>query len=152
MPKMVLRLGILAGISTGVWLLISQSRRFIEAQRQQALTTAPLSMPTESDSSNGQTPEAPAVQVRILAFKSPNCQQCRQMQTPALQRVLEARGDVVTVVDVDATSEHELVETYRVMTVPSTVLLDATGQPQAINYGFANTQRLLDQVDEILSK
>jgi len=76
-------------------------------------------------------------QVRILAFKSPDCQQCRQLQEPALQRVLQVRGDVVAVVNVDATSEHELVQTYRVLT-PSTVLLDATGQAQAINYGFTN--------------
>ena len=56
------------------------------------------------------------------------------------------------VVDVDAPSEQELVQTYHVMTVPSTVILDARGQAQAINYGFANTQRLLTQIDEVLAQ
>jgi hypothetical protein len=34
--------------------------------------------------------------------------------------------------------------------LPSTVIMDAEGRTHAVNYGFANTQRLLDQVDEIL--
>jgi hypothetical protein len=33
--------------------------------------------------------------------------------------------------------------------VPTTVVLDATGRARAVNYGFTNTQRLLEQVDEV---
>ena len=54
--------------------------------------------------------------------------------------------------EVDAATEHDLVQTYRVMTVPSTVVLDTNGNAHAVNYGFANTNRLLSQVDEILTK
>jgi len=97
-------------------------------------------------------PEADRSRVRILAFSSADCRQCHQLQTPALQRVVAARGDAVTVIEVDATSQHELAETYHVLTVPSTVVLNAAGQAQAINYGFANTQRLLAQIDEILAQ
>jgi hypothetical protein len=35
--------------------------------------------------------------------------------------------------------------------VPTTVVLDETGKAHAINYGFANLQRLLEQVDAILT-
>src|SRR6266700_2192365 len=31
-------------------------------------------------------------------------------------------------------------------------VLDAGGRAHAVNYGFANTQRLLDQVDEVLAQ
>jgi hypothetical protein len=30
--------------------------------------------------------------------------------------------------------------------------MDAKGRAHAVNYGFANTQLLLDQVDEVLAK
>ena len=38
------------------------------------------------------------------------------------------------------------------MTLPSTVIMDAAGRTRAVIYGFANTERLLDQVDEVLAQ
>jgi len=66
--------------------------------------------------------------------------------------VLEARGDLISVVDIDASSSPELVQRYQVLTVPTTVVLDAAGQAHAVNYGFANTKRLFEQVDGVLAK
>ncbi|SRR5581483_5525749 len=152
MLEMLLRLTVLLCIGAVVQFLISLSRRFIEAQRQQALAAAPLSTLAVSDTIAASMPEIDLSRVRILAFKSADCRQCHQLQDPALQRVVEARWDTVTVVDIDATTEYELVQAYHVLTVPSTVVLDATGQAHAINYGFANTQCLLEQVDEALVK
>jgi len=89
--------------------------------------------------------------VRILAFSSEDCRQCHQLQTPALQKVRETLGDTVAIVDIDATKEAELVERYRVLTVPTTVVLDREGHALAVNYGFANTRKLLEQIDEVLA-
>ena len=152
MQEIVIRLGLLLLIGTLAWLLIQLFRGFIETQRRQALTAAPLRNLSFPESTESEQPAAAHSHVRILAFSSEDCRQCHQLQAPALQRVVMARGNIVTVVEVDATTEHELVQTYRVMTVPSTVILDATGRAQAINYGFANTQRLLTQVDEVLAQ
>jgi thiol:disulfide interchange protein len=152
MQDIVIRLGVLLIIGTTAWLLIQLCRRFIEVQRRQALAAAPLStLPIAAKVVRDQ-PENDRSRVRILAFSSADCRQCHQLQEPALQRVVAARGDAVTVIEVDATSQRELVEAYHVLTVPSTVLLNTAGQAQAINYGFANTQRLLTQVDEVLTK
>jgi thiol-disulfide isomerase/thioredoxin len=74
------------------------------------------------------------------------------MQAPALQRVVEARNNVVSVIDIDTSSSSELAQRYQVLTVPTTVVLDAAGQAHTVNYGFANTKRLLEQVDEVLAK
>ncbi|GCE11974.1 thioredoxin family protein [Tengunoibacter tsumagoiensis] len=150
MQDIGIRLGILVLICVVVWLLIQVSRRFIEAQRQQALAATPYLHPGLERIGDHQQSEAS--QVRILAFSSEDCRQCHQLQAPALQRVLEARGSTVSVIDVDATTEHDLVQTYHVMTVPSTVILDAAGHAQAINYGFAHTQRLLTQIDKVLTQ
>jgi len=164
MQELVLRLGVLLLTCVVVWLLVQLSRRFIEAQRQKALAAAPLrarSVPyNDNNAVNGQansvvseqSPEIAPYTIRILAFSSADCHQCHSLQAPALQRVVAARGDTVTVVDVDATTERDLVQAYHVMTVPSTVILDAAGQAQAVNYGFAHTQRLLTQIDQVLAQ
>ncbi len=130
-------------------------RRFVEMRRRQALTAAPLDV-----MANGHSPEASSIfgtnsgatQVRILAFQSDDCHQCHTLQAPALQRVLEACGDSVSVMEIDAPGTPELTQRYRVLTLPTTVVLDANGNARAVNYGFAPTQRLLEQVQAILAQ
>ncbi len=150
MQDTLIRLGVLVLVAVVTWLLVQLSRRIIEVRRRQALSAAPLSASLEIDAVTSNEPEQ--AQVRILAFSSADCHQCHRLQAPALQRVLQARESAVRVIDVDATTEHELVQTYHVLTVPSTVILDAQGQARAVNYGFANSQRLLTQIDEVLAQ
>lgn len=141
MADPLLRLALLVVLGGAVWLLIKLGYRFVASRRTLALAAPAVHTP-QSEAKPG---------VRILAFSSADCRQCHQMQAPALQHVLEARKADVTVVEVDATTEHDLTRTYHVLTVPSTVILDASGKAQAVNYGFANTQRLLEQIDSVLS-
>ncbi len=86
-----------------------------------------------------------------MAFSSDDCAQCHRLQTPALARVQALRPAAVRVTAVDAPTAPELVARYRVLTLPCTVVLDARGAAQAINYGFASSDRLLEQVDEVLT-
>ena len=148
MSQLLIRLGLLSLLCIGAWLFTKLAKRFVNHQRKLALKAAPPDALPESGT--GET--APSTAVRILSFSSPDCHQCKRLQAPALERVLETRGEGVTVITVDATTEHDLVQTYRVLTVPSTVILDTEGHAHAINYGFANTDCLLTQVDEILAK
>ena len=145
MSELTLRLLILAGVSVFTLLLLWKVRRSIAQRKQQVLAaSAPLTAPAT-------TAEAHGKPINILAFSSDDCRQCHQLQTPALQRVVEVRNDLVTVVEVDAPTSPELTERYQVLTVPTTVILDATGKVHAINYGFANTKRLLEQIDSVLA-
>ena len=89
--------------------------------------------------------------VHILVFSSADCHQCHKYQIPALQRVTEARKYQVSVEEIDAPASPELAQRYQVLTLPTTVVLDATGRVQAVNYGLANTQCLLEQVDTLLA-
>ncbi len=141
MPELLFRLAIIAAVSLFTWLLIWSGRRFVASRRQRALTAAPLAS----------SPQQETGQVRILAFSSDDCRQCHQLQEPALQRLLAQRGETVSVEYIDAPTTPELTSHYHVLTVPTTVVLDATGKAHAINYGFANMQRLLEQVDAILT-
>jgi len=56
------------------------------------------------------------------------------------------RGASVIVVEVDALGSPELTQRYQVLTVPTTVVLDANGRVHAVNYGFTKTQRLLEKM------
>ena len=147
MPDIFVRLGVLALVSVLLCLFTWSGQRFVEARRRQALAAAAPGI--FSEISDGEVQSRPLV--RILAFSSANCHQCHQLQAPALKRVLEARGTDVSVVDVDAPDEPELAQRYQVLTVPTTVVLDAKGRAHAVNYGFANTVKLLEQVDEVVS-
>jgi thioredoxin 1 len=130
-----------------MWLLVVLGRRFVDARRQRALAAAP----PETLSDLVKTVEGESVaRVRILAFSSSDCRQCHQLQQPALERVLEARGETVSVINIDAPSSPELTQRYRVLTVPTTVILDTEGHAHGVNYGFANTQQLLEQIDQVL--
>jgi hypothetical protein len=138
---------VLGLVSILLLLLVWSGRRFVEAQRRRALAAVPLT-PGSGDTDAHSSLSL----VRILAFSSVDCRQCHEMQIPALQRVLDARGSKVSVAEVDAPNSPDLTQRYRVLTLPSTVIMDAAGRAHAINYGFANTQRLLDQVDEVLAQ
>ena len=146
-----MRLGLLILLSIATWFIVLAGKHFVELKRRQAIAAAPLWIGTTMGASGEGTTNNPS-HVRILAFSSDDCQQCKQLQAPALERVLEARREAVVITEVDATTEHELTQTYHVLTVPSTVILDKAGNAHAVNYGFANTNRLLTQVDEVLTK
>ena len=145
MSVFLVRVGVLVFASILLLLVVWSGRRFVEAQRRRALAAVP---PTYGGDTNA---NASLSQVRILAFNSDDCRQCHEMQIPALQRVLDARGSKVSVAEVDAPNSPDLTQRYRILTLPSTVIMDAAGRARAVNYGFANTQRLLDQVDEVLA-
>ncbi len=142
MSDVTLRLVIVAGVCALTLLLIWSTRRFIEQRKQQVLASTPSTTLETTEFKQGKS-------ISILAFSSDDCRQCHQLQAPALQRVIEARNDI-SIIEVDAPTSPELTERYSVLTVPTTVILDATGKAHAINYGFANTKLLLEQIDNVL--
>jgi thioredoxin-like negative regulator of GroEL len=145
MTTTLVRIGVLALVSLALWLIVWSGRRFVETRRQAVLNAAPVGVPALSSS-------AGAAPVQILNFSSADCSQCFKLQAPALRRLLEARSGDVSILNVDAPNTPDLAKRYQVMTVPTTVVLDASGQAQAVNFGFAPTERLLAQVDAVLAK
>lgn len=149
MNDIMLRMGVLALLSVAIWGAVWVGRRYVAEQRRRVLAAVPSA--DGADVHLDGAGAADGAGVRILAFSSDDCAQCHRLQAPALRRVIEARGDAVAVVDVDAPQAPDLTKRYNVLTVPTTVVLDALGRARAVNYGFANVQKLLDQVDEVLA-
>ena len=134
---MVERILILAAVAGGIALLIVAGRAFVSARRRRALAAAPFAPA-------GSTGEAGPV--RVLAFSTPQCQQCRLLQKPALAEVA-AQTARVEILSIDALAEPELAERYGILTVPSTVVLAPNGRASAVNYGFAPAKLLLEQIE-----
>ncbi|GLV54575.1 hypothetical protein KDH_14220 [Dictyobacter sp. S3.2.2.5] len=145
MADFSLRLIILVVVCVLVAIAVVAGRMLVARRRQQALAAEPLVF-ASSDNDKDDHEHL----VRILAFSSEDCRQCHTLQQPALERLLKQSGDKIEVVHVDAVTRHDLTERYKVLTVPTTVVLDTEGNAHAVNYGFANTQKLQEQVNAIL--
>ena len=138
---MLLRVAALLVVALVTWGVVAGVRAYAAARKRQALAAAPAFELRGPAGAEG---------VRVLAFSSEDCSPCHTLQRPALNRLLDARQGRVTVVEIDAPSSPQLTQRYAVLTVPTTVVLDDTGQARAINYGFAPLAKLLSQVDDVL--
>lgn len=140
MPDLLARLLILTMVALFSAILLWTGRVFVARQRRLALAAAPLN-----------TPEQNGEKIRILAFSSATCSQCHTLQQPALLKLQEMCGIQIEVQEIDAPTSPELTGRYHILTLPSTVLLNTDGEAHAINYGFASTQKLLEQLDALLA-
>jgi hypothetical protein len=84
----------------------------------------------------------------LIAFSTPSCAACHQAQSPAIDLVREQLGeDALRVIRVDAASHPRAARAFGILTVPSTVVVDAVGQHiVAVNQGFAPSARLVQQL------
>ncbi len=86
----------------------------------------------------------------LLYFSTPQCAQCRAQQWPAIERALASFTDVF-VQKIDALAEPQLADRWGVLTVPTTILVDRTGQVRAVNYGLASASKLAGQLAQVAS-
>ncbi|HEX8730921.1 MAG TPA: thioredoxin family protein [Ktedonobacterales bacterium] len=138
---LLIRIAALGAVALLTWLVVVAVRAYASLRRRQTLAAAPAPEMTSAPGDTG---------VRVLAFSSEDCGPCHTLQRPALARLLDQRAGRVHVVEIDAPTSPELTRRYAVLTVPTTVVLDATGKARAVNYGFAPTAKLLAQVDGAL--
>jgi hypothetical protein len=141
MLDLLMRLGILTLALLLIAALVWGGRLFVEHQRELAMTAAPLA---ES------LPGPQGGKIRILSFSHAACTQCHTLQQPTLRRLQALRGEEIEVVAIDASGSSELTRRYRILTLPSTVLLTPAGEVVAVNNGFANLHTLRQQIDSSL--
>jgi hypothetical protein len=138
MTSMLVRLGIVLVVFLLTAALIQAGRLFVARQRRLALAATP---PAELPAGN---------KLRILAFSSADCLQCRRLQQPALRRLQALHGTAIDVLEIDAPASPDLAGHYHILTVPSTVILSPKGEALAINYGFVPLETLQAQIDAAL--
>ncbi len=87
----------------------------------------------------------------LLYFTGEYCVTCKFQQTPVIQELLDAFGDQVQIETYDVTAHSDLAQQYKVLTLPTTVIVNRDGQVADINYGLASRQKLVGQLDQLNS-
>jgi thioredoxin-like negative regulator of GroEL len=96
----------------------------------------------------GNVVDAPVDGPAILFFTGQACTICHTAQRPALERLAPELRGRVAVREVDVAAEPTLAQRFRVMSLPTTVVLDAEGRARAVNAGFAPAPKLQRQLVE----
>jgi hypothetical protein len=82
----------------------------------------------------------------IVYFTGAACTICHTAQKPALRALADGLDQRIEVREVDIAVEPALARQYRVMSLPTTIVLDAAGQVTDVNVGFANVATLRRQL------
>lgn len=82
----------------------------------------------------------------ILYFTGVNCSVCHVAQKPALASLPERLGRTVSIREVDVADDPALARSYRVLTLPTTIVLRPDRSIAAINAGFAPADTLRRQL------
>lgn len=81
----------------------------------------------------------------VLYFYTDLCDPCRSVQKPELERLAQNTTNVI-VRPIDAVASPDIARTFRVLTVPTTVVVGPQGRVMAVNYGVARQAKLLAQI------
>ncbi|HET9909425.1 MAG TPA: thioredoxin family protein [Anaerolineales bacterium] len=82
----------------------------------------------------------------IVYFTTPDCVPCKTVQRPALDQIRSLLGEKLQVVEINAYERPDLAQRWGVMSVPTTFLLDASGEARYVNNGVARVEKLMEQV------
>jgi thioredoxin-like negative regulator of GroEL len=82
----------------------------------------------------------------ILYFTGASCTICHTAQKPALRTLADGLAQSIDIREIDIAVEPALAREYRVMSLPTTIVLDAGGQVTDINVGFASGEKLRRQL------
>ncbi len=105
----------------------------------------------EETSATSQTPaagERPAGRPALLYFRSDACVPC-VAQARFVRQIQVDFGDQVVVVKVDTDKDLTVAERYGVFTLPTTLIVDSSGQVRHANYGLTDARRLASQLNAL---
>jgi thiol-disulfide isomerase/thioredoxin len=93
-----------------------------------------------------QLPEYEHGRAAILYFTTPYCMPCEAVQAPALEQLRARFGQRLQVIEIDASRSPERADRWGVLSVPTTFIIDADGQPRGVNHGVARADKLERQL------
>ena len=82
----------------------------------------------------------------ILYFTTPGCVPCKTVQKPAIRQIKETLGEMLQVIEIDASQQPDLAQRWGVLSVPTTFVIDSRGQARHVNHGVARAEKLLKQL------
>ena len=90
--------------------------------------------------------EMPTGKPSLLYFTGEYCAICKVQQTPVVNQLAGMYDDALAVEIFDVTSHPDAAKKYKVLTLPTTVILDPQGRVADINYGFTGQAKLEKQI------
>lgn len=82
----------------------------------------------------------------LLYFTGVHCTVCHVAQRPALRTLQDRVGSGLRIREVDVADEPDLARKYRVLSLPTTIVLRADNSVSAVNTGFAGAEVLARQL------
>lgn len=83
----------------------------------------------------------------VIYFWSETCVPCKTVQKPALERLQAELGpDGVQVVAINALDQPTLADEWGVLGLPTTFIVDRSGQPRRVNHGVVRAEYLHEQI------
>jgi thiol-disulfide isomerase/thioredoxin len=83
----------------------------------------------------------------VIYFWSEMCAPCKTVQKPALEQLQTDLGqEGVQVVAVNALERPELADSWGVLGLPTTFIVDSSGQPRRVNHGVVRAEHLKRQI------
>ncbi len=88
-------------------------------------------------------PHTPAV----VYFWSETCAPCKTVQKPELEKLSTALGERVQIVAINALERPDLADAWGVLGLPTTFIVDPSGQPRRVNHGVTRFETLRGQLE-----
>lgn len=85
----------------------------------------------------------------VVYFTTPGCIPCVTQQQPALNRLQTQLGEGVQVIKIDASENSEVADRWGVFSAPTTFILDHQKKVREVNYGVADTPKLIRQLEAL---
>jgi thiol-disulfide isomerase/thioredoxin len=82
----------------------------------------------------------------LLYFTGEYCLACEFQQTPIIEAISTKLGDSIIVKKYDVSIHPELASRYKVLTLPTTIIVNELGQITHVNYGVARQEKLETQL------
>jgi thioredoxin-like negative regulator of GroEL len=86
----------------------------------------------------------------LLIFTSPTCAPCKLQQMPIVERLTVEWGERVDLRVIDVSEDRFTAAHYGVWCLPTTIVLDGSGQVEAIHQGVAGEQKLREQIGRLI--
>ena len=90
--------------------------------------------------------QTPTGKPTLLNFTGHYCAVCEYQQSPIVQQISAKLGNAIAVETFDVACYPGAAKKYKVLTLPTTVILDSAGQVVDINYGLAGQAKLEKQL------